>query len=449
MSHRRPTRRDVLKGGVAALAPLGLAAPAFAGRASRPNLLFIVCDQMLIDAFSARGCPHVATPNLDRLVRRGMSFTESHSTSPVCSPARSSMFTSRMPVETGVVTNSRPIHERLPTMGHHLRRAGYETFYFGKWHLPLGHPNAIDGFTVWPSGYGQGDLVDTVVSRNAETFLRTRRGGDPFLLVASFLQPHDICYWCIHPELLTPEAVPFPIDPADLPPLPPNHAARPAAPERLARSTFEQFNEQQWRYYLYVYYRQIEMLDAEVGRLLDALDETGLVENTLVVFTADHGEGAGRHSLVSKWYAYEESVKVPLVIAGPGVSARGAVDRTHLVTGLDLLPTLADFAGIDPPAGALGRSLRPLLEGRRVEWREFVVAEVQHVGRMIRTERYKYVEYPGDPVVQLFDMREDPWETRNLAVDGGADELVGDHRRRLHDWLGRLEVVEPTPVRLG
>jgi len=420
-----------------------LAAPAVhTGR--RPNFLLLVCDQLGLDALSAHGCPDVHTPNIDRLAARGVTFLESHSTNPVCSPARSSLFTGRMPVETGVISNNRPIHASRPNMGQWLGESGYETVYCGKWHLPGGYQHEIDGFHVLPVGGGQGDLVDTVVSRTCEAYLKSRTRQDPFLLVASLLQPHDICYWAIKGKALVPEEPPFPQIATRLPELPPNHRVRPPAPKKLDSIVYRGFSDEQWRYYIYVYYRQVEMLDADVGRILDALEDSGQAENTIVLLTADHGEGRGRHQHVQKWYPYEESVKVPMLVSCPGRIADGHRDAEHFVSGIDVMNTVCDYAGVKPPA-ELGKSLRPLLEQQSTEWREYVASEHHIVGRMIRTDRFKYVHYQDDPVEQLFDMRADPWETKNLYDDPHHADTLAAHRKLLAEWQARLDPVEPSP----
>ncbi|MHC4403850.1 MAG: sulfatase family protein [Planctomycetota bacterium] len=441
------SRRRFLEAGAAGagawMTGVGSAAPAV-HRKRRPNFLFLVCDQLGLDALSAHGCADVSTPNIDRLVRRGVSFLESHSTNPVCSPARSSLLTGRMPVETGVVSNNRPIHSSRPNLGQWLGEAGYQSVYCGKWHLPGGYPDRIDGFRVLPVGGGQGDLVDTVASRTCQAYLKSRSRREPFLLVASLLQPHDICYWAIKGDALVPEQLPFPQIAGRLPELPPNHKARPRAPEKLDRIVYRGFSEEQWRYYIYVYYRQVEMVDADVGRILDALEDTSQAENTVILLTSDHGEGRGRHRHVQKWYPYEESVKVPMIVSCPGRIAENLRDATRLVSGIDVMNTLCDYAGIGPPA-ELGRSLRPLLEERATQWREFVASEHHVVGRMIRTERFKYVHYRDDPVEQLFDVQSDPWETKNLYDDPRHADALADHRKLLAEWQSRLEPVQPTP----
>ena len=446
-AHRGLTRRRFLKSSTLGAASLAAAPALGAAAAGRPpNFLFILVDQHGLHALSSHGCTDVHTPNLDRLVRRGTTFMESHSTNPVCSPARSSLFTGRMPVETGVITNTRPIHPSRPNSGQWLGENGYDCVYAGKWHLPGGRPTRIPGFRVLPSGGGQGDMVDTLVSRASAGYLLDRKGDKPFFLVSSLLQPHDICYWAIMNRTLVPPDLPFGRLRETLPGLPPNNRVRPEAPAKLDRIKGPDFSDEQWRYYRYIYYRQVEMLDADVGRILDALEESGHADNTVVIFTADHGEGCGRHSHVQKWYPYEEAVKVPLIVSWPGRIRENHRDETHLVSGLDVISTMCDYAGVKPPQGVHGRSLRPLLENRPVEWREFVVAETHIIGRMLRTDRYKYVKYEDDPVEQLFDMKNDPWETKNLYREARLANVLTDHRRMLTAWQDRMDVIEPTRV---
>lgn len=445
-SNRRQFLQTTAAGAVAASLPQSARAaeaPAIGG--AKPNFLFIVCDQLGLDAIAAHGCVDAHTPNIDRLIRRGVTFTESHSTNPVCSPARSSMFTGRMPVETGVISNNRAIHPSCPNMGQWLEAAGYESYYCGKWHIPHGYPTEIAGFNVLPVGAGQGDLVDTVVSRWSESFLKGRDSKKPFCFVASLMQPHDICYWSIQGKRLVPEELPFAILEGKLPELPPNNKSRPRAPAKLDQLAYKQFCDDQWRYYLYIYYRQVEMVDTDIGRILDALDDSGQADNTVIILTSDHGDGRGRHSHVQKWYPYDESVKVPMIVSRPGMVAEGIVDSSHLVSGLDIMCTMSDYAGLDAPPNSQGRSLRPLLEEKPTTWREFVSSEHHIEGRMLRTEQYKYVRYAGDPVEQLFDMKADPWEMTNLYDDPKMATVVRDHRKMLDAWEASLKPVEPMP----
>jgi len=422
-----------------------LTAPAVAlaqAKPQRPNFLVILCDQLSLDAIQAHGGKWARTPNIDRLIARGVTFMESHSTNPVCSPARSSLLTGRMPVETGVVSNNLAIRDGMPNFGQWLRDGGYQTVYSGKWHLPEGWaPDNTPGFDVLPvGGQGQGSQMDPLVSAACASWIRSRSKEKPYLLMASLLQPHDICYWCIHPKELVTNHSPVAVDSAMLPELPPNHRSRPKAPAILEKLAYQLFtSDEQWRYYLYAYYRMVEMLDLDVGRLLQAVEMAGELDSTVVIFTSDHGEGGGRHQHVQKWYPYDEAVKVPLVISCPGRIREGYRDTAHLVSTADLVPTLCDYAGIKTPPDICGTSLRPFLEGKPTDGHEFVAAEVRVSGRMIRTSRYKYVRFAGDPVEQLFDMRNDPWEMKNLIDTPGLGAEIRAHRKLLDDFEARMK----------
>jgi choline-sulfatase len=431
--------------------------PAAAQAPARPNFLLILCDQLHIDAISRHGNPHLQTPNIDRLIRRGTSFRLSHSANPICCPARSCLLTGRMSSETGVIANGIPecralgvadalgkfkeprIVSTVPNLGQWFEQYGYETVYCGKWHLPNNWaPNDVAGFTVLPEGGGEGSLADPFTARGSVAYLQSRSGPKPFVLISSFLQPHDIAYWSLNPKDYVPEELPLAELKELLPPLPANHLSRPLAPKVLEASAYKNFSEEQWRYYLYCYYRQVEMMDAELGRLLDGLEASPHADDTVVIFTSDHGEGAGHHLHVQKWYPYDEALKVPFILSAPGRAQSGVLDTEHLVSGVDVASTMCDYAGIPAPPHARGLSLRPLVEGRAVAWREFVPAEVEVIGRVIRTMKYKYVQYRGDPIEQLFDMQSDPGETRNVYAESQYAGVIADHRKLLKDWESEL-----------
>ena len=451
------SRRDFLKtgavGSAALLSRRSYAAPASA-KASRPNVLFLITDQQGLDTLSAYGCPGVHTPHLDRLAASGVSFMQSHSTNPVCSPARSSMFTGRMPSETGVVKNGLPIREDIPNMGQLLGQEGYDSVYVGKWHVPQSYTRFIPGFEVIPVGNnGHGTLLDRSVSRACEGYLRNRSGSDPFLMVASFLQPHDICQWTsMHKQ--APDKLPYPEIADELPPLPPNFKFDPQEPKSVANQRKSQrtdWSELQWRYYVWSYYRMVEEVDAEIGRVLQALEDSGQAENTVVVFTSDHGEGRGRHQMIVKNYLYEEALKVPLIVSAPGRIGEGVQDNEHLVSGIDILPTVCDFVGVKIPSDITGSNLRPLLEGRsNGPWREYAMAEVKLTtptpGYALRTPDYKYIVHKGDPVEQLFDMRDDPGETKNLAGDSSSSGVLAEHRKLLWQARSHFDLASNAPA---
>ncbi|HUT34248.1 MAG TPA: sulfatase-like hydrolase/transferase [Planctomycetota bacterium] len=433
-----------------------LAAGAFAAepKPARPNILFINTDQQGLDTISALGCRYVHTPNMDRLVRRGTAFLQSHSADPVCCPARASWFTGRPPAENGVVLNEVPIVGTMPDLGQWLRREGYEAVYAGKWHIP--GRDVRQSFLTLPGGSGQGEHADAAVSRACQGYLRNRKGARPFFLVAGFLQPHDICYW-LRQHATDPGELPYPELADKLPPLPPNFEFDPREPEVIRKRRPSAASPERprnwsplhWRYYIWSYYRHVEMADAEVGRVLDALEDSDYADNTLVIFAADHGEGRGRHQMVTKHFLYDEAVKVPLIVAWPGRVPEGRTDDTHLVSGLDFAPTVCDYAGVKPPPKARGLSLRPLLEGQKPPWRDFLVSSSGITGRMVRTKDHKYIVYKDDPAEQLFDMARDPWETKNLAGDAAQAPTLARHRTLLADWEGALEhaPIRPRPPR--
>jgi arylsulfatase A-like enzyme len=183
------------------------------------------------------------------------------------------------------------------------------------------------------------------------------------------------------------------------------------------------------------------MVDKEIGTVLDALRQAGLEDNTLVVFTSDHGDMDSAHKMEHKSVLYEEAVRIPFIMSYKGRIPAGVIDDTHLVSnGLDLLPTLCDYAGIKTPNELRGRSLRPLAEGKDAkQWRDFIVTESQN-GRMVRTKRFKYCIYDsGRHREQLIDMANDPGEMKNLAEDEKYKDALIKHRRLLKAWVEKID----------
>jgi arylsulfatase A-like enzyme len=415
--------------------------------APRPNILFIMTDQQSVYALRSNGNRDLHTPAMDSLARAGGSFTESYSTYPVCSPARSSLFTSRMPHETGVRDNGKAIRAGMPTMGEHFRAAGYQTVYAGKWHLPKSFADP-QGFDLLVGGSSQGADMDEPVATTCVRHL-LKKPQQPFLMVASFMNPHDVCEWIRkHPGTR-----PHP-DLTGYPQARLNMAIEHGEPEYIqhhrtagynlmssAVGIASEWNAADFRHYLHDYYRMVESVDRQIGRLLEALRLSGLDRNTLVILTADHGEGLGSHRWVQKAAFWEETVKVPLILAGHGIPRRGIRDDASLVSGLDVFPTMCDYAGIAPPAALRGMSLRPAMEGK--PWRrQFVVSELSvyggpaREGRMLRSRRYKYVVFNGgERPEQLFDLEFDPGETRNLAGLPGSAAILNRHRTALSHWI--------------
>jgi len=453
-------RRNFLAAGAAAV-PAGLTAtslrPPAARQGPRPNLLLIMTDQQPAELMSCTGNRHLYTPAMDSLAATGVRFEQTYCTNPICVPSRTTMMTGRMSHETGVMVNMDRFTVPFESMGKRIGQAGYDTAYIGKWHIPMESGNtAWTGFDLMLEGTRE--FNDQHFAEPAIRFLRQKR-ENPFFLVTSFVNPHDICEYARKlsggfPEQSTrlwngpiPEAPP----PEQCPPLPDNFEIPDSEPEIIREhqswmpGTYpsRDWTSGQWRQYRWALNRLTERVDSEIAKLLDALRSEGLDQNTIVLLVSDHGDGNGAHQWNQKTLLYEEPARVPLILSGPGMAVPGRTDHDHLVSaGLDLFPTLCDYAEIDPPDGLRGLSLRPLAEGRPAEWRDAVTAEcVLHrqyglgtgiEGRMLRTRRYKYIVYSaGKRREQLFDMQTDPGEMNNLAERPDFQEVLASHRLRL------------------
>jgi arylsulfatase A-like enzyme len=453
-------------------AALALVAEAVPGSAAevprRPNLLVIITDQQHAGMMSCAGNPWLKTPAMDRLAASGTRFELAYSANPVCVPARVSMMTGFLPSRFGMRSNAEarnqlPAESLKQCMGWIFREAGYETVYGGKTHWFRNMTPQSIGFEMLTRDERDG------LAEACETFFRRKRER-PFLLVASFINPHDICYMAIDAharskgtEPLYPKSVierktlaaalemPAGVSREEFfarlcPPLPANFEVPALEPECLSThyvpaGSFRDYvrknwSEEDWRMHRWAYCRLTEMVDRQIGRVLDALRQTGLEQDTLVVFTSDHGDHDASHRLEHKSELYENACRVPLIVSLAGATPPGKVDQSHLVSaGLDLIPTLCDYAGIRPPAGLLGKSLRDLAEGRKpAAWRDQVVVE-SLAGRMVRTGRYKYNVYAtGAHREQLFDLEADPGEMINLAEDSKHRTVLDEHRARLKTW---------------
>jgi arylsulfatase A-like enzyme len=425
----------------------------------RPNILFVFTDQQTYRALSCAGNRWCHTPNMDAIADRGVRFANAYCTDPICSPARSSMITSRMPHETGVVFNDLPVEASIPNMGHVFRNAGYVTAWSGKWHLPQSYvqePDGIPGFDNLPAPrdqmrnlHGLGDQVDFLFTIDAEYMLRWELGkiGLPWLYSISLHNPHDICHWTSMPVRQHRNVEHYP-------PVPDNFETpegesgflgmlrdKGDGNQEIARTL--DWDQSQWRAYVAAYYHMTQQVDRCIGLILESLDAGGWTDNTLVIFTSDHGDGCASHRWVAKNAFYEESMRVPLILSFPGRIQQGAVDRDHLASGLDLLPTMCDYADLPGPDTMRGNSLRTVLEDPSAPGREFVVGELTHGkrdaprhGRMIRGRRYKLNVYStGDPAEELFDLQEDPGELRSLANDPALVSVKEDLRAKLRAWM--------------
>lgn len=424
-------------------------------RTRKPNIVFIMTDQQHAKMMSCAGNKWLNTPALDGLARKGIRFEKAYCTNPVCVPSRTSMATGIMSCRLGADNNAAGMNIRLPpevdekSMGKIMERAGYDTFYGGKVHMCRSLVPENAGYDVYVNDERDKLPADCI------KFITTKR-DKPFFAVASFINPHDICY-AHHARLggshanvkeLYNKASSLPLD--QLPPLPDNYAIQENEPGGITHhfnadavtppgTMRKDYDERAWRVYRWIYHRLTEQVDANIGKILDGLKKAGLEDNTLIIFTSDHGNMDASHHLASKGFFYEESVGVPLILSYKGNIPASRVDEKHLAsTGLDILPTICDYAGVTKPEHCLGESLRPLAEGKPVDtWRSYVASENGGC-RMIRSERYKYCAFADtDSKESLVDLEKDPGEMRNLVDDPRVKAVLAGHRKLLADWSKR------------
>lgn len=481
-SQKSPSRRSFLKtittsGAIGATAACSLPG---ARAASRPNILFLITDQQSSQMMNVAGNPWLKTPAMDGLARTGVRFGRTYCADPVCLPSRYAMLTGRYPSAVGVRHNgSKPTAavDSFPqrAMGSLIRPAGYETVYGGKVHLP-GPMREIAqcGFDKVLTANDREPLAQECVK-----YLRGPR-TKPFLMVGSFINPHDICYMAIrdyavsqaasgtakgrkdNPDAALVMRVPPELDEAlkpppgvsekdfyskFCPPAPPNFDVPKEEPDAITwlakqrpfrEHTRATWSAEKWRLHRWAYCRLTERVDSQLGQVLDALHDTGLDENTIVIMTSDHGDHDSAHRLEHKTTFYEEAARVPLIVRTPGQKHAGSVIQEPLIsTGLDILPTVCDYAGIDLPAGLQGASLRPFLEGKvPAQWRETLYMESE-IGYMVTDGRYKYSAFDpdkGERRDSLVDLQNDPGEMQNLASANEERSNLLRLRAAMADW---------------
>ncbi len=425
------------------------------------NLLFIISDQHNRDALGCYGHPFVQTPNLDALAERGTRFTAAYTTCPICVPARASLATGRYVHQTGHWDNAFPYFGDPPGWGHRLIDAGHRVESIGKLHfrdsndtdgfqhheIPL---NVVDGVGdprgcirdnapprkgmrngVVEAGPGDSTYVDydVNIADHTEQWLQRQVAhpdAKPWVLFASFVCPHP-------PYVAPPELYDmYPLDQIPLPvqSRPDERPLHPSIVETRRVMNWEQpLSEEEIRRMAAAYYGCCTHLDRQVGRVLAALEASGLAESTRVLYTTDHGESMGRRGLWGKFTMYEESAAIPLILAGPDVP-RGCVTNDP-VTLVDCYQTILECAGLrldDDERQLPGSSLWPIAAGEQLDraaFSEYHAVATRSASYMLRRGKMKYIHYVGDPP-QLFDLEADPDETRDLAdVPSSAAVLSG------------------------
>lgn len=432
----------------------GVAATAIAGAAParRPNVLYLFSDEHRACSMPGEPMNEALAPNLAKFAKESVSFRNCISNYPVCSPYRAMLMTGRWPYQTGIIDNSLNLRHDEVSLGRTFGKAGYHTGYIGKWHLSAGDEGggfvpkgpARQGFDYWqvwsktnqhfdvsftydpdtgekiqPKGYNC-----TLMTDQAEKFIRSNR-EKPWMLMVSWNPPH------------------------------PNF-------EDAPKEYQEQFHPASFKFRPNVkegpklrqqargYYGHIAGVDTEFGRLLRVLEETGQADNTIVVYTSDHGDMMGSHGFGGKRLPWEESCKVPFLVRLPGVTPKGVV-QDGLFSTVDIYPTLCGIAGVQVPSHCVGRDLSAAMRGQKIEFPEssflmHIAKEGASGGenhpaplfRGVRTNQHTYA-IADDGRWLLYDNREDPYQMHNLIEDAGRQKLARDLDGLVLDWLKRAK----------
>jgi arylsulfatase A-like enzyme len=444
----------------------------------KPNIVFFFTDDQRFDTIGALGNDAICTPNMDRLVESGVAFTHAHipcgTSGAVCMPSRAMLHSGRSLFHIEGAGQSIP--EAHTTLGEAFRRNGYRTFGSGKWHngaqayhrsfthgdeiffggmadhwnVPAYHydpSGKYDTVCPWIEGWqtdnhvkhrrcdhiNAGKHSSEMIADAGIEFLENEAHDSPFLMYLSFLAPHD-------PRSMPAEYLAM-YDPKTIE-LPPNFMGGHPFDTGALHIRDEQLagfprTPAEIRRHIAEYYAMITHLDAQIGRVMNAVEEQGIADDTIFVFAGDNGLAVGQHGLMGKQNCYEHSVRVPLIFAGPGIRS-GQRTRAYAYL-FDVFPTLCDLAGIDVPESVDGNSLKPLLDGSGTAGRETLYFAYTDTQRAVKDQRFKLIETAvgGEHVMtQLFDIQNDPWELENLA---GRPEVMdtqtalGREMRRLRD----------------
>ena len=422
------------------------------------NVLFIVVDD-LNHSLGCYGHRLVKSPNIDRLAARGIRFERAYCQFTICNPSRTSFLTGLRPDSTGVLNNTTGFRSKLPdvvTLPQLFRKHGYFTARVGKvfhgrkntddpkaWDVtsdPRGTPrgqkgqgrNLTGGRVKWcrwlAAEGGDEDQSDGQIAAEAVRLLEQRR-DDPFFIAVGFLKPHDPF---IAPkkyfDLYALESLKLPEDPPD---------RSPELAQAIGsgwKDEFDRFTDRERREFMRAYYAGVSFMDAQLGKIMAAMDRLGLWQNTTVVFFGDHGYHLGERGWWNKNTLFELSARAPLIMATPEMKTKGT-NCSRIVEFVDIYPTLADLHGLAAPGNLEGTSFRPLLNDPVRPWKKMAFTQVQRgkiAGRSVRTERWRYTEWDrGKQGAELYDHNSDPGEYYNLASDAQYKHIVAEHKKLL------------------
>ncbi len=459
-----------------------------ASAAQRTNVLFIISDD-LNNFLGCYGDPRAKTPNIDRLAARGMRFDRAYCSFPLCGPSRNSMLTGLYPNSSGILANAQIFRQTVPnqiSLPQAFRQHGYFAGRIGKlyhynvpksigtdghddpasWELEL-NPAGVDRleeepniFSLTPGAFGgtlswyaspkdDAQHTDGKIAADAEWVLErcAKQKDRPFFLAVGFFRPHTpyvapkVPYYDWYPAAKMPVVQGVKEDQADIP----------AAALASYKKEQDKLTDDLRRLALQAYYASISFMDAQVGRVIGALDRLGLAESTIIVFTSDHGYHTGEHGLWQKQSLFEESARVPLLIVAPGITPKGSVAASP-VGHIDLYPTLTALCGVRAPQNIQGQNLAPMLHDPALKGRGWAITQVarggaqrrpgagvapnenakRFFGYSLRTSRWRYTEWgEGQQGRELYDHDADPKELTNLAAAPAHAATVAELSQQL------------------
>jgi arylsulfatase A-like enzyme len=458
---------------VAFLGSSTLNAALWAAAQDRPNVLFLLTDDQRPDTIHELGNPDIETPNLDALARRGVAFTRAVCANPICTPSRAEILSGCSGFRNGVIDFGKQIDPALKLWPQAMTEAGYHSWYVGKWHndgkpVQRGYEQTLGLFTggggkwwkdqvdwkgtpvtgyrgwifqddqrnLFPDrGVGLTPDISSKFADAAIEFIR-RQPAEPFFLQVAFTAPHDPLYFPPDFEK-TYSAGKLPLPANFLSEHPFDHGNFDGRDERLLPWPR---TPQMIRELLAVYYAVISDVDKQVGRIVAALRETNQFDNTIIIFSSDHGLGVGSHGLRGKQSMYEHTINVPLVIAGPDIP-QGEV-RDAQVYLRELYPTTCELVGIEVPETVAGKSFAQVIAGKVEKTHDHVFCYFRDKQRMIRDSQWKLIHYPAIDRWQLFDLAADPHELNDLSEDSAQANVL----KRLRETLRREQIAADDPV---
>ncbi len=438
-----------------------LVTPSSSAAAKPRNIIFVFIDDMRFDSMSCMGHPFLRTPHLDRMANNGIMFNHAYVTTSLCSPSRASVLSGQYAHTHGVMNNSTLLPAGTPTFPVELQKNGYETAFIGKWHMGGSTDKPRPGFDHWISFRGQGVYNNPTFNINGQTVQRQGYMTDmltdyatdfikkdhekPFFLYLSHKAVHAEFYPAErHKDAFSDVELQYPASMADTEE---NYEGKPLWVKRQRHSwhgvDYMYHDGTYFDKFILDYNRTMLAVDDSIGQVMKTLEEEGILDSTLILFMSDNGFLHGEHGLIDKRCMYEESICVPLLAHCPEL-IQGGQKTDRIALNIDIGPTILDAAGAPIPETVQGNSFLPILRGEDANWREAMLYEYFWERAFpqtptvfgVRTEQYKYMNYHGIfDLDELYDLKNDPHEMRNLIDDPAHYDVRQDMQRRLRSLL--------------